>query len=70
MRELDDLLEAKFSAAQTRGDYAKEADPRAAAQVAQGVLHSLAIRARAGESKASLLRMAAHAVTALVGEKA
>jgi AcrR family transcriptional regulator len=70
MRELDDLLEAKFISAQDCGEYAKEADPRAAAQVAQGVLHSLAIRARAGESKASLLRMAAYAVTALVGKNA
>ena len=67
MRELDAMLEAKFSAAQQRGDYPADAEPRAAAQVAQGVLHSLAIRARAGESKASLLRMASHAVTALVG---
>lgn len=69
LRELDELLEAKFADAQRRGDYAADADPRAAAQVAQGVLHSLAIRARAGESKASLLRMAAHAVTALVGQQ-
>jgi len=66
MGELDNLLEAKFAEAQRAGCFPSDADTRAAAQVAQGVLHSLAIRARAGESKASLLRMARYAVAALV----
>ena len=65
--ELDALLESKFAAAQASGDLAAAVDPRAAAKLAQGILHSLAIRSRAGESKASLLRMADSAVEMLCG---
>jgi len=65
--ELDGVLEARFAAAQAAGDYPQDHDPKAMAKMAQGVLHSLAIRARAGESKASLLRMAAHSVKVLCG---
>lgn len=65
MAEIDDILAAKFTTAQAAGDYPANADPRAAAQVAQAVLHSLAIRARGGDSKAGLLRMAAHAAKSL-----
>ncbi|MCB1747573.1 MAG: TetR/AcrR family transcriptional regulator [Gammaproteobacteria bacterium] len=67
LRRVDGLLEAKFSAAQAAGTFAAGADCRLAAQVAQGVLHSLAIRARAGASRKALERMADFAVSALVG---
>lgn len=62
---VDGLLETKFADAQAAGAFPADADARAAASVAQGVLHSIAIRARAGASRASLERMAAHAVRAL-----
>jgi AcrR family transcriptional regulator len=67
MTELDDILEAKFAAAQAAGNYPADADIRAAARVAQGVLHSLALRARGGEAKEPLLRMAEHAAATLGG---
>ena len=66
--ELDGVLEARFAAAQGADDYPPDRDPRAMAKMAQGILHSLAIRARAGESKASLSRMAAHSVKMLCGK--
>lgn len=59
---VDGLLEAKFAEAQANGQFPPDADPRAAAAVAQGVLHSIAIRARAGASRASLERLAEQAV--------
>ena len=42
--------------------------PRDRARLAQAVLHSLAVRSRAGESRASLSRLAEQAVTLLVGQ--
>jgi AcrR family transcriptional regulator len=65
LEELDSLFESKFRQAQEAGEYPLELDAKLAARVAQGVLHSLAIRARAGESKASLRSMAKFAVAQL-----
>jgi len=61
--ELDALLTASFRAAQQAGRWSRDGDPQMAARLAQGVLHSIALRARAGESRADLARMAAAAVT-------
>jgi AcrR family transcriptional regulator len=63
--ELDSVFELKFRQAQEAGEYPLELDAKLAARVAHGVLHSLAIRARAGESKASLRSMAKFAVSQL-----
>lgn len=68
LARVDGLLESKFRAAQQAGAFDADADCRLAAQVAQGVLHSLAIRARAGATRKSLERMAEFAVGALVGD--
>ena len=65
LEELDTVLEGKFQQAQQDGQYPAESDAKSAAKVAQAVLHSLAIRARAGESRAVLDKMAAHAVKVL-----
>jgi AcrR family transcriptional regulator len=59
--ELDALWEAKFATAKASGKYTSITDAGMSAKLAQSVLHSLAIRARAGESKASLLRLATSA---------
>jgi hypothetical protein len=67
MAELDTLLEQKFIAAQATGEFPADADTHSAAKVAQGVLHTLALRARAGESRASLQRAADFAVRLLSG---
>jgi AcrR family transcriptional regulator len=58
VRDLDAALTRRFAQA---GD----ADPALSAKLAQAVLHTLAIRARAGESKASLRRLARAAAARL-----
>ncbi len=61
--ELDAVLEAKFKHAQDDGQLADHFDPAAMAKMAQGILHSLAIRARAGAPKSTLREMSSHAVS-------
>ena len=58
IEELDALLAQKFRAAQETGALPSERDVRLSAKLAQAVLHSLALRARAGESRSALARMA------------
>ena len=65
LEEVDTILERKFQQAQQDGQYPADSDTTSAAKVAQAVLHSLAIRARAGESRVVLDKMAAHAVKVL-----
>lgn len=65
--ELDALLAARFERAKADGEFPHDADHRAAARMTQAVLHSLAIRARAGASRASVRAMAKHAVTTIIG---
>jgi AcrR family transcriptional regulator len=64
-QEIDTTLEAKFRQAQALGDYAPDVDAKSVARIAQGVLHTLAIRARAGESHGALKRLARTAVKML-----
>jgi AcrR family transcriptional regulator len=63
MRALDKALTTRFEQARAAG--APIADARAAAHLAQAVLHTLALRARAGASKASLRKIAREAVALL-----
>lgn len=70
VRELDDLLAKRFALAQQAGAFPADADCRAAAQMTQAVLHSLALRARTGASKASLAKLARHTVHVLADPKA
>ena len=63
--ELDGLLATRFAQAQRDGDFPKGADVDAVGRLAQAVLHSLAIRARAGEPRAKLHAMAERAVRML-----
>lgn len=62
LAEIDDALEAKFLTAQRANQWPKRFDARNAARIAQGILHSLALRARAGEPRASLEEMITNAV--------
>jgi TetR/AcrR family transcriptional regulator, copper-responsive repressor len=64
--EIDAVLAERFERARREGQLPEDHDPRASAQVAQAILHSLAIRARAGASKASLRALARHAVRILL----
>jgi TetR/AcrR family transcriptional regulator, copper-responsive repressor len=56
--ELDDLLAQKFLEAHGSGRESAGRDARLSAKLAQAVLHSLALRARAGESRSALNRLA------------
>jgi len=65
VRDLDDLLAKRFARAQRDGAFPADADCTAAAQMTQGMLHSLALRARIGASKASLAKLARYAARVL-----
>jgi len=63
--ELDGLLAARFARAQRDGDFPRAANVDEVGRLAQAVLHSLAIRARTGESRSKLAVMARRAVQML-----
>jgi AcrR family transcriptional regulator len=65
LREIDEVFGAAFAAAQGRGELGPEADPKALALLASGVVHTLALRARAGQPRA-LLRDVADAAVKLI----
>jgi TetR/AcrR family transcriptional regulator, copper-responsive repressor len=67
LRELDEIFEARLRRARARGDLPADADPKALAKLASAVLHSLALRSRAGDSRAALETIAAAGVAALCG---
>jgi len=54
LREFDRAFEARLRRARERGELDSSADPAALAKIASAVLHTLAIRSRAGDSRASL----------------
>lgn len=59
--EIDHGLELLYRQAQKRGEISREADAAALARLAGAVLHSLALRARAGASRAELQAIALEA---------
>ena len=65
LREFDRLFEQRLRVAQTDGELAGSADPTALAGIASAILHSLAMRSRAGDSRA-VLRALAESGTALI----
>lgn len=65
---LDAMLAARFAEALAAHQLGPNPSPADRARLAQAVLHSLAVRSRAGESRASLSRLAEQAVTLLVGQ--
>ena len=62
---LDGRLETLIRAAQARGEIAKSADPAALAMLGTATLHTIAIRARAGDDPDHLEKMAKMAVAAI-----
>jgi AcrR family transcriptional regulator len=58
LQEIDASFEARLRAAKERGELRGDADPAALAKVASAVLHTLAIRARAGEKREALMAIA------------
>jgi AcrR family transcriptional regulator len=64
---IDGAFEKRFARAIEAGELPTDTDVRALARVASSGLHSLSIRARAGESRAQLLTLARATVTLTVG---
>jgi AcrR family transcriptional regulator len=67
LRELTRTFEARFRAAKKSGEIASPAAPALLAEMAGAVLHSLALRARAGDSRSSLHAFSRDAVKLLCG---
>jgi AcrR family transcriptional regulator len=54
LHEIDDAFEARIRVGQAQGELPDSADPATLAKLASAVLHTLAIRSRAGEQRAAL----------------
>jgi AcrR family transcriptional regulator len=67
LQRFSQAIEARFKLAQSQGEIDASADPAALAQVASAVLHSLAIRTRAGDSRESLQALIDAGVSLICG---
>jgi len=67
LREFDRAFEARLQHARDQGELDASTDPAALAKIASAVLHTLAIRSRAGDSRASLKATAEAAVRLICG---
>ena len=67
LRAIDADFEARFRTAIDRGELRPDADPAALAIIASAVMHSIAIRARAGIPRAELRETARKAVRVVCG---
>ena len=67
VRSLDDAFEARIRFARDRGELKPEADAAALARLASAVMHTLAIRSRAGEPRAALKAIAEAGVNLICG---
>lgn len=68
LRTIDADFEARFRRAHENGELKQDADPAALAVLASATLHSMAIRARAGASRAELKEMASKAVRVICSD--
>jgi AcrR family transcriptional regulator len=62
LRRFERALEQRLSYAKSAGELDESSDPAALAMIASAVLHTIAIRARAGESRAALMTIAETAI--------
>jgi AcrR family transcriptional regulator len=67
LREFEWMVEARIKQARDDGEIDATADPQALAMIALAVLYSMAIRSRAGESRALLKSVAATAIDLICG---
>jgi AcrR family transcriptional regulator len=67
LREVDAAFEARFRLGLERGEVAAEANPGVLGKLAGAVLHTLALRSRAGASRAELEELADGAVALMCG---
>jgi TetR/AcrR family transcriptional regulator, copper-responsive repressor len=68
LAELDSLVAVRIAKAQAEGDRSAAGDPKVLARLATGLLHSMAVRARAGARRTELLTIARAAVALLTRE--
>ena len=66
--DFEQAFAARFRLARTQGEIAGDADPLLLARLASAVLHSLAVRARAGETRAVLESIAEAGVRMICGK--
>ena len=69
LKDLDEGFEARFRLARAKGEIPKRSNPAALAQIASATIYSLAIRSRAGASRASLEKIARSAIDLMCGEE-
>ena len=69
LAEIDDALCKRLTEAQNHGQLPTEADPRVLSQMLGALLHSIALRARAGQSRASLEKLVSEAVPLLCRQR-
>lgn len=67
LRGLDHAVELRLRDAMAAGELNASADPAALATIASAVLHTISVRARAGESRAALKTIADNAVELICG---
>jgi TetR/AcrR family transcriptional regulator, copper-responsive repressor len=70
VQDLEEGFRSAFAAAQARGELVKQADPRALAALATAMVHTLALRARAGQPRAVLQSVADLAVKVMFSQAA
>jgi len=67
LRGFERAIESRLRDAKTTGELDAAADPAALAMIASSVLHSVAVRSRAGESRASLKALTETAIQLICG---
>jgi hypothetical protein len=67
LSEVDEAYENRIREALEKGELPADADPVSLARLASAVLHSLAVRARAGEKRRRLQALADAAVDLICG---
>jgi AcrR family transcriptional regulator len=66
--EIDAVLETRFEQAQVEGDFPASGDCALAGQLAQALLHSLALRACSGTTRRELDKLVQYGISVLLAE--
>jgi AcrR family transcriptional regulator len=67
LHDVDEAFEKRIKRAKDEGELPADADPKALAAIASATMHSLAIRARAGEKRRTLEAIAEAGVSSVCG---
>jgi AcrR family transcriptional regulator len=68
LRAFDDIIADRLKLAVARGELSPKADPATLALIASAIMHSLAVRARAGQPRRALEALAKAGVAMICGE--